>query len=258
MRARDFFACRCGRVVLKLEKTCPHCGRLFSVADVLARIKRERARRWGDRSLEKVVKAYNRLKRLLSKSAVGGETMVKACPRCGAPAVEHAGDFWEFECGTALYVRRDTPSGVPEEHLEGPCAEPLVFITTTFTPSMLPPMFELPPQEHVAAVTAEVDHDDVYDLLSRTEPEQVRGAVGHENTARVIERLLGDALPEGVSLFARRNISLRAGDKVIAVIPQFRADKAREFTNEEISSANFRFFVTRVLPQWEAPSVMSD
>ena len=61
-------------------------------------------------------------------------------------------------------------------------------------------------------------------------------AVSHEITAKILTSVLNTEV-----LFNRVNLALNSGDKVIAIIPNFRAETAREFTQEEIGT-NFSFF----------------
>jgi len=64
-------------------------------------------------------------------------------------------------------------------------------------------------------------------------------AVGHQTTADILSRRWNKTI-----LFARQNISCT--DNLICVaVPQIRFDEAREFTEEEIKEAPFRFFIVR-------------
>ena len=64
-------------------------------------------------------------------------------------------------------------------------------------------------------------------------------AVGHQTTADILSRRWNKTI-----LFARQNISCT--DSLICVaVPQIRFDEAREFTEEEIKNAPFRFFVVK-------------
>ena len=64
-------------------------------------------------------------------------------------------------------------------------------------------------------------------------------AVGHQTTADILSRRWNKTI-----LFARQNISCT--DSLICVaVPQIRFDEAREFTEEEIKEAPFRFFVVK-------------
>ena len=66
----------------------------------------------------------------------------------------------------------------------------------------------------------------------------VVSAIGHEVTAGLISTLLGRNLP-----YNRVNISGDDAGNIIAVIPQFRADEAREFTREEVEAKGWRYFI---------------
>ena len=61
--------------------------------------------------------------------------------------------------------------------------------------------------------------------------------VGHEITALVLSTLLGSKVA-----FNRSNVCLKAGDSMYVVIPNFRANEAREFTQTEVEAAGFRCF----------------
>ena len=39
--------------------------------------------------------------------------------------------------------------------------------------------------------------------------------------------------------FTRESVALRPGDQVVCILPNFRADVAREFTFEEVNAAGF-------------------
>jgi len=65
--------------------------------------------------------------------------------------------------------------------------------------------------------------------------------VSHENTARILTKRLGKTVQ-----FNRVNVELRPGDVLFCAIPQIRFDVAREYTDEEIATAPFRFFVVEV------------
>jgi hypothetical protein len=65
-------------------------------------------------------------------------------------------------------------------------------------------------------------------------------AVGHESTAAILSALLGKKIE-----FNRVSLSLKNGDELLCIIPNFRADVAREFTHDEVFRAGFRcFFIT--------------
>ncbi len=98
------------------------------------------------------------------------------------------------------------------------------YITSTFTPAMLRVY-------HADLVVDEIfDIDDLVDLTYGAE-----SAVGHEVTAKILSALLGREVA-----FNRANLALKEGDEVIAIIPNFRASEAREFTEQEVRYAGFR------------------
>ena len=68
-----------------------------------------------------------------------------------------------------------------------------------------------------------------------------KSVVGHEVTAPILSALLG--LPV---VYNRENLAVVPGDQIVCVIPKFRADKAREFSHEEVSAAGFQAFLVEV------------
>lgn len=64
-----------------------------------------------------------------------------------------------------------------------------------------------------------------------------QSAVGHEVTAQILTALI-----EMPVRFNRVNLSLNPMDEVIAIVPNFRADVAREFTREEVGAAGYSCF----------------
>lgn len=105
------------------------------------------------------------------------------------------------------------------------------YITNTFSPMMLTP-------NQGEAVVKEIGLNDVLRLYSQHE---CRSAIGHEVTAKIVSALLGDSIE-----FNRVNLSLELGDRVLCVIPNFRATEAREFTFDEVSNAGYRCFTVEV------------
>ncbi len=102
------------------------------------------------------------------------------------------------------------------------------YLATTFTPSMLAP--------RTRALVREIECEEAKGLA--------RGAVsavGHEVTAHILTQKLGYPVQ-----FSRVSLTLQPGDAVVCVIPQFRAEVAREFTREEIERAPFRCFHVEV------------
>jgi len=105
------------------------------------------------------------------------------------------------------------------------------YISTTFSPSML--------AKGVGASVEELDFGTFrLQVQKLVRAGELIPAVGHENTAQLLRKKLGVDL----ELYARVNLELGDGDILYCAIPQFRATEAREFTAEEISSAEFRYF----------------
>lgn len=67
-------------------------------------------------------------------------------------------------------------------------------------------------------------------------------AVSHEVTAGVLSALLGARVD-----FARVNLALVPGDRVVCVVPRFRAEVAREFSREEVEAAGFSAYLVEVV-----------
>jgi len=72
-------------------------------------------------------------------------------------------------------------------------------------------------------------------------PRDAKSIVGHEVTAKILSVLLGREVQ-----FNRESVSLGDGDTLFCVIPNFRAQEAREFSREEIEEAGWRTFVVQV------------
>ncbi len=107
----------------------------------------------------------------------------------------------------------------------------MVYLTNTFSPLML---------------SAEsVNHAKVLPISLAEAREHlsqgVVSAISHEVTAKILSAVLHRDI-----VFHRMNVSLNAGDVVIAVIPSFRAEVAREFTEEEVLGAPLRCFLILV------------
>jgi len=113
-----------------------------------------------------------------------------------------------------------------------------IFITTTFSPSMM--------RGDSVVVVQEVDEAVFWAEMFNvnTTNNEIVPAIGHKNTANIIRRRMPDfiskAMPENI--FNRVKIEMGDGDWVFAIIPQFRPDETREFTDEEVKKAKFRFF----------------
>ena len=106
-----------------------------------------------------------------------------------------------------------------------------LYISTTISPAMLNADFR--PVMEIHEVNFDVGKEIIKTAYYTT------GVVGHENTAEELSELLN---MKKEKLFGRESLSLKVGDRVVAFIPQFRAPKAREFTDLEIKSTSFRVF----------------
>ena len=97
-----------------------------------------------------------------------------------------------------------------------------MFLGNTFSPMMLAP-----------GVKAKVEEYPIEDIPVS----DCTSVVGHEVTAKILSALLRTEIP-----YNRVSVKLAVGDILFAVIPNFRASEAREFTYEEVKSAGFRSF----------------
>jgi len=116
-----------------------------------------------------------------------------------------------------------------------------VYLTTTFSPSMIS-------KKNKGVMVQEVSELEFWRMLKgviNTGEVEFVSAIGHENTADIVLRRMPDELKEQMpeSLFNRVNIKVEHGDWVFAIIPQIRFDSTREFTDEEVKKAEFRFFI---------------
>ena len=106
----------------------------------------------------------------------------------------------------------------------------MTYLTTTFSPSMLPANSE--------AIVKELTEDKPRQLLKQG----FTSAVGHENTAAILSRLFGTPVQ-----FNRVNLTLQNGDVLLAAVPQIRFTEAREYSDDEVTSASFRFFAVKLV-----------
>ena len=116
-----------------------------------------------------------------------------------------------------------------------------VYLTTTFSPSMIS-------KKNKGVMVQQIDKSEFWRMLKgvmNTGEVEFIPAIGHENTADIILRRMPDELREQMpeSLFNRINVKMEHGDWIFAIIPQIRFDFTREFTDEEIKKAEFRFFI---------------
>ena len=114
------------------------------------------------------------------------------------------------------------------------------YLTTAFSPSMLPSLEEGVFIARVQEVPEGTFRTQAWKALKAGD---LVPAVGHEVTAEILRRRLRlDFDP-----FARVNITLRPGERVLAAIPQFRPlEGSREFTRKEVERAEFRFFIVEL------------
>ena len=103
------------------------------------------------------------------------------------------------------------------------------YIATTFSPAMLG-----------KGVNASVREISLVEAKKEMRKNDWISAVGHENTANVLTALLGCEVK-----FSRMNLTLRPGDSVLCIIPNFRASESREFSREEVEAAGYRCFLIK-------------
>lgn len=104
------------------------------------------------------------------------------------------------------------------------------YLVTAFSPSML---------KSGAGIEARVREITLTEAVALSNG--ATSAVGHEVTAQILTALLGRQVA-----FNRVNLTLSAGDELVVVIPNFRANEAREFTKQEVEAAGFRCFWVEV------------
>ncbi|MCD6318946.1 DUF1874 domain-containing protein [Candidatus Aerophobetes bacterium] len=113
-----------------------------------------------------------------------------------------------------------------------------VFLTTTFSPSMMG-------RKAKVLMVHEVKEEEFWRSLSgvkNVEGNEFIPAIGHENTADIVRKRMPKEMREQ-KLFNRVNIEVEHGDWIFAIIPQVRFNSTREFTDEEVKKAEFRFFI---------------
>jgi len=119
------------------------------------------------------------------------------------------------------------------------------YLTATISPSMIPSSLR-----GLAILEIFEIEEFTFGRQVKKYRDEVIPAVGHENTARFLEKRLALL---NTNLFSRVNVTLEPGDIVYAAIPQVRLPEATEFSDEQIQSAPFRFFVGELRPTkaWE-------
>jgi len=93
------------------------------------------------------------------------------------------------------------------------------FLANTFSPMML------------GEGTKAVIFRDIPDWLIRRSIKEdiIVSIVSHETTAKILSALFHKDIE-----FNRANVQLQPGDKLLCIIPNFRASEAREFTPEMV------------------------
>lgn len=104
------------------------------------------------------------------------------------------------------------------------------YLSTTFSPMMMG-------GECVKSEVVEC----TLSAIKANMPDDTISVVGHETTALILSVLLSRPVE-----FNRVNLKLKTDDRLFVVIPGFRADVAREFTEEEVLSAGFRCFIVKI------------
>jgi len=92
-------------------------------------------------------------------------------------------------------------------------------------------------QKGATAAVEEIELETARDLVK----DGFTSVISHEVTAKVVSAVLHTEV-----VFNRVNVTLKAGDVLVAVIPSFRAEIAREFTEEEVCAAPLRCFLIKV------------
>jgi hypothetical protein len=72
-------------------------------------------------------------------------------------------------------------------------------------------------------------------------PKDCISIVSHEVTAKVLSALLQKEIP-----FNRVNLELKVGNELFCIIPNFRANEAREFSYDEVNSYGYRIFHIKI------------
>lgn len=126
-----------------------------------------------------------------------------------------------------------------------------LFVTTAISPMMINTELTMSIQEFKNTKVSMAGIDAAIESAGF----EIVPAVGHEVTAKVLEPIVAWNFPSinGLKLFNRVNINMEEGDQVLAIIPSFRANEAREFTLEEVESAGFRIFMAKVAKRIPGP-----
>ncbi len=112
-----------------------------------------------------------------------------------------------------------------------------IYLTNTFSPMMIAPK-----NGNKAPVLFQGKEVSLSDIMRAFRQGDMISAVSHEATAEIFSMILGENIE-----FNRASLKLEKGDKLYVMIPNFRADKAREFTKAELSDADVRCFIVACL-----------
>jgi hypothetical protein len=107
------------------------------------------------------------------------------------------------------------------------------YLAASFSVSMLP--------QGGSCIVREISEQVFRELLDQP----FVSAVGHEVTAKILGQKFGKDIA-----FNRQNIQLQRGDELLIAVPQFRAEQSREFSEEEIAKAQFRYFLVDGVITW--------
>ena len=100
-----------------------------------------------------------------------------------------------------------------------------IILANTFTPNML--------GRGSTARVREIKEEEALRHLENG----FRSVISHEVTAEFLSRRWGVTVA-----FNRESLSLTERCRIIVAVPQFRATVAREFSQEEVESSEWRFF----------------
>ena len=104
------------------------------------------------------------------------------------------------------------------------------YLATTFSLSMLPCFPNRVSIEELDERTFAMELADGF-----------KSVIGHESTAKLLSQKFNKEIQ-----FNRASIQLKPYDKLLVVVPQFRAEEAREFSEAEIKDLKFRYFIVVV------------
>lgn len=106
----------------------------------------------------------------------------------------------------------------------------MIYVTSTFSPMML--------HRDSEARVYQISLVEAKERLAKSKG--FYSVVSHEVTASILSALLGTTVQ-----FNRINLEVIAGT-IICIVPNFRADVAREFTLEEAATAGYKCFLITI------------